>query len=322
MKICILGAGAYGLALALSFYKNHNQVTVWTKVELEKDEITTTHYNQKALPGVFIPEDIIITTDLNCVFNADLVVLAIPVNFFRSTCLELKNYVNSDLHYCIATKGIENNTGLFCHEILNSIIPTNNISVLSGPTFAIDLANNSPCGLTLASNSNITYEIVASALQNDYLKIEKSMDIIGVEICGSIKNIMAIIAGMLDGMKATETTKALFLTQAIREVKELITSFQGNSNTMNTLAGVGDLLLTCSSNKSRNFSLGKLVVTTDKDHVLEYLKNNTVEGYHTLVSIYQLIKEKNIKSPLIETLYSILFQEKQKEELITAFINY
>lgn len=321
MKICILGAGAYGLALALAFYRNNNQVTVWTKIEAEKDELVTTHQNKKALPGVLIPEEIQITTDLNCVSTSDLIVLAIPISFFRSTCLELKSYVDSNSHFCIATKGIENETNAFCHEILMSVIPTSNVSVLSGPTFAIDLANNSTSGLTVAANSDSTYELVSKALESNNLRIEKCNDVVGVEVCGSIKNIMAIISGMLDGMEATETTKALFLTEAIHEIGNLIKNLNGTYNTITTLAGFGDLLLTCNSTKSRNFSLGRLLVTDTKDNVLEYIKNNTVEGYHTLISVYQLIKEKNIHAPLIETLYSILFQEKTKEELFKVLIN-
>lgn len=321
MKISILGAGAYGLALALAFYRNNNQVTVWTKVGSEKDEIVNTHQNNKALPGVLIPEEIKITTDLSCISDSDLIVLAIPVNFFRSTCLELKDYVNENSHFCIATKGIENETGNFCHEILNSIIPTNNISVLSGPTFAIDLANGSTSGLTVATTSYSTYEIVSKSLQNDNLKIERCNDIVGIEICGSIKNIMAIIAGMLEGLGTTETTKALFLTNAIHEIGNLINNLGGNYNTITTLAGIGDLLLTCNSNKSRNFSLGKLLVTDTKDNITYYINNNTVEGYHTLLSIYQVMIKKNIKSPLIETLYQILFQEKTKDKLLKVLVN-
>lgn len=321
MKICVLGAGAYGLALALSFYRNNNQVAVWTKIEAEKNEIITTRQNKKALPNVLIPEEITITTDLNCVKECELVVFAIPVSFFRSTCLELKDYVNENLHFCIATKGIENQTCAFCHDILNSIISTNNISVLSGPTFAIDLANNSISGLTLATNSNATYEIVAKSLQSNRLKIERCNDIIGVEMCGSLKNIMAIASGILDGMQVTETTKALFLKEAIHEIGNLIIQFDGSYYTINTLAGIGDLILTCNSTKSRNFSLGKLLATANKQQVLDYINNNTVEGYYTLISIYQLIKKKNINSFMIEAIYSILFQEKTKEELFKVLIN-
>lgn len=318
MKVTVLGAGAYGLALALSFFRKNNQVTVWTKIESEKDEILNTRKNEKVLPGVCIPEDIKITTDLECCLDSDLVVLAIPIAFFRSTCFELKNYVNNNTLFCITTKGIENKTNNFCHEILESIIPTNHISVLSGPTFAIDLANNSPSGLTLATKNNNDFETIKNILESNTLEIQESNDLIGTEICGSIKNIMAILAGMLDGSNATETTKALFYVKAISEIRNFILNFNGNPETVYSFCGIGDLILTCSSIKSRNFTLGNLLATADKDKVLEYLENNTVEGYYTLISIYSLLKEKSINSPLIELLYLVLFKNIDKEKLFTA----
>lgn len=321
MNITVLGAGAYGLALALTFYKNNNNVTVWTKIESEKEEIISTRKNEKALPGVIIPEEINITTDISCIEKSELIVLAIPVNFFRSTCLEIKDYVNDSTLFLIATKGIENKTSAFCHEILKSTIDTNHISAISGPTFAIELANDSKSGLTLASNNIEEFNIIKKALENNNLKIEKSIDLIGTEICGSVKNIMAIISGMLKGLKTTETTKALFLTTALQEIKNIILSLNGNIETIDNLCGIGDLILTCSSDKSRNFTLGNLLATSSKDEVLEYLNNNTVEGYYTLISIYSLIKEKNINAPLINTIYQILFQEKNKEEIFNVLIS-
>ena len=162
MKVCILGAGSYGLALALAFYKNNNDVTVWTKVESEKEEIINYRENRKALPGVSIPEEIKITTNLND--NYELIVIAIPINYFRSVCEEIKNSINSDTILCIASKGIEKDTNLFPHKVLNSIIETNNIAILSGPTFAIDLAKNSPSGLVCASTSINIYKSIKNCL--------------------------------------------------------------------------------------------------------------------------------------------------------------
>ena len=317
MKVCILGAGAYGLALALTFYRNKNEVTVWTKVQAEKEEIETTHQNQRALPGILIPEEIQINVDLSCVQKADLIVLAIPINFFRNTSIELKDYISGNSHFCIATKGIERETGAFCHEILTSIIPTKQVAVLSGPTFAIDLATGSSSGLTLATNCKTTEELISNSLQHKNLKLEKNNDIIGVEICGAVKNIMAIIAGILEGMKVSETTNALFLTQAVHEIEKLVTVLGGSSNTITAFAGIGDLLLTCNSKKSRNFSLGTLLATEEIETITEYIQTNTVEGYHTLISIYSMIQTKNIHAPLIESLYHILFHHQDKKELLT-----
>lgn len=314
MKVCILGAGSYGLALALSFYKNNNDVTVWTKIESEKEEIINYRENRKALPGILIPEEIKITTSLSD--NYELIVIAIPVNYFRSVCEEIKNYINNNTILCIASKGIEKDTNLFPHEILYSIIKTNNTAILSGPTFAIDLAKNSPSGLTCASTSYSIYKTIKSCLQNDTLKITYTNDLIGTEICGSIKNVMAILSGLLEGMKITETTKALFLTEALNEISKFIETMNGNKETSYTLAGLGDLILTCTSNKSRNFTLGTLIATENKSNIDNYILNNTVEGYYTLISINQIIKSKATSVPLVELLYKILFEELDKKEIL------
>lgn len=316
MNITILGAGAYGIALALAFYKNKNNVTIWTKVEEEKEELLKYQENRKALPGIKIPSDILVTSDLSCVKNSQLVVLAVSIPFLRSTCLELKEYVKDNMHFCIASKGIENSTNQFAHEIFESIIDTSNLSILSGPSFAIDLADNSPSGLVLASLLENHYEVVRKSLESPTLKIVSSDDLIGVELCGAIKNVMAILAGMLEGMKVRETTQALFLTEALDEMKNLIIAFGGKKDTTYTLAGIGDFLLTCTSTKSRNFTLGLLLATKEKTDIDDYIQNHTVEGYYTLISIYQLIKEKNLSSPLIELLYQILFHNQEKKELL------
>lgn len=318
MKVCILGAGSYGLALALAFYKNNNDVTVWTKVESEKEEIINYRENRKALPGVSIPEEIKITTNLND--NYELIVIAIPINYFRSVCEEIKNSINSDTILCIASKGIEKNTNLFPHEVLNSIIKTNNIAILSGPTFAIDLAKNSPSGLVCASTSINIYKSIKNCLESNTLKITYTNDLIGTEICGSIKNVMAILSGLLEGIKITETTKALFLTEALNETSNFIETMNGNKETSYTLAGLGDLILTCTSKKSRNYTLGTLIATENKSNIDNYILNNTVEGYYTLIAINEIIKKKEISLPLVELLYKILFEGLDKKEIFNLLI--
>lgn len=318
MKVCILGAGSYGLALAIAFYKNNNDVTVWTKVESEKEEIINYRENRKALPGVSIPEEIKITTNLND--NYELIVIAIPINYFRSVCEEIKNSINSDTILCIASKGIEKDTNLFPHEVLNSIIETNNIAILSGPTFAIDLAKNSPSGLVCASTSINIYKSIKNCLESNTLKITYTNDLIGTEICGSIKNVMAILSGLLEGIKATETTKALFLTEALNETSNFIETMNGNKETSYTLAGLGDLILTCTSKKSRNYTLGTLIATENKSNIDNYILNNTVEGYYTLIAINQIIKKKEISVPLVELLYKILFEGLDKKEIFNLLI--
>lgn len=316
MKVCILGAGAYGLALALAFYKNNNQVSIWTKVEKEKLEIDTYHENKNALPGIIIPKEINITTNFKEVNNSELYVIAIPINYFRNTCLEIANEINNNSIICIASKGIENKTNQFAHEILADVISNNKTVILSGPTFAIDLANNSPSGLTIAAQSYDTYNIIKQALESNTLKITYCNDLLGTEICSATKNIMAIAAGIIEGMNQTETTKSLFLTEAINETTSLIEMMGGNKETMYTLAGIGDLLLTCTSTKSRNFTLGTILAKETRENINSYITNNTVEGYYALISLHEIMKNKNIVIPLIEVLYDIIFNNKDKENII------
>lgn len=318
MKVTVLGAGAYGVALALAFYRNNNQVTVWTKLESEKDEINTTRKNEKALPGVVIPNDITVTTNLNSLIDSDLIVITIPVSFFRNTCLELKDYVNSNMHFCIASKGIENNSNSFLHDIFTSIIDTDKVGILSGPTFAIDLANNSPSGLDIATKNNETFELIRNCLENDTLKIVRSSDIIGTQICGAIKNVYAIVSGMLEGLNATESTKALFFTNVVNEISSIINKLGGDYKTVCSLSGIGDLLLTCTSSKSRNYNLG-LLSAKDSD-INNYLENNTVEGYYTLLSIYSIVSKYNIDAPIIKFLYQVLFENTNKEDLFNLLV--
>lgn len=317
MKVCILGAGAYGIALALAFYKNKNEVCIWTKVEDEKNELLTYHENKKNLPNIIIPNDIFVTTDKTYIKNSMLVISTIPLPFFESVCMEINNFLNPNTIFCIASKGIDFKTSKFAHEIIEKTIKTKNVAILSGPTFAIDLAQNSPSGLTVATNSIDTYQSIKNNLESNTLKITYSDDLIGLEICGAIKNVMAIMSGILEAMKTTETTKALFLTEALSEVGNLISYFGGKRKTAYTLAGIGDLLLTCTSKKSRNFTLGTILATSNQEQVEKYLKSHTVEGYYTLISIHNIIKEKNISSPLIELLYQIIFNNKDKKELLT-----
>jgi len=317
MKITILGTGAYGLALAIALNNQNNNITMWTKLEKEKIEIETTHKYQKALPDVLIPEDIKITTNLEeSVKDSNLIIIAIPIAFIDSVCSELKNYVSEKHHYCIATKGIEQNSCMFVDEIINKHINTDKISVISGPSFAIDVVKKMPTGLTLATNNNETKQLIENAFNNSNIKFDNTNDIYGTELCGSIKNVIAIACGILDGLKANESTKAMFLTEAINEIKLLINQLGGNQETILTYAGIGDLLLTCTSTKSRNFTYGTLIATTTSDKINEYVENNTIEGRYTLMSIIQLIKFKNLNMPIIELINEIVFETNDSKKLL------
>jgi len=322
MKVTILGTGAYGLALSLMFNKNVNDIVLWTKFEEEKHDIEKNRGNKKVLPNVRIPDNIKITNDFDlAIKDANLIVIAVPAAFVEDMGQLLKDKITSNQHICIASKGIERDTCSFVHDILLRNVETENIAVISGPSFAIDIANCNPVGLSVATNNKETEKLLKETLQNDSLKLRTTDDIIGVEICGSIKNVIAIAAGMLSGMDYPESTQAMFITEALNDIKSLIDTLGGNKDTILSYAGVGDLLLTATSTKSRNFKLGYLIGSnTPHEELEEYMNNTTIEGLYTLKSIYKLLGDKRVDMPVIDLIYNIIYNGSDPKELVTFLI--
>lgn len=319
MKISILGTGAFGMALASIFYNNKCNIKMWTNSEDEKDMLIKNRKSDKI--NYNIPSDIIISTDMKeVVLNTDIIVVAVPAKFVGSTSKELNKYFKSNQVICIASKGIEQNSCLFLYDIIRNNIDTLNIGVISGGTFAEDIINNVPIGFSLASRSNYTRNIITKAMANDYVKIRHTRDIIGTEICGSIKNVIAIASGMLDGMGYPISTSTMFITESLHDIKALIKTLGGNKKTILSFAGFGDILLTCTSTKSRNYTLGKLIGEgKSKEEINNYIKNTTIEGLYTLYSIKKLLRNKKIKMPIINLIYDIIVNEKEPSNL-TKFL--
>lgn len=322
MKIGLFGCGAYGMAISSILIENKCDVTMWTKFDEEKKQLEQTRMNEKLIPNFKISETIKLTTSIKeCIKEKDLLIIAIPAAFVDDLAKAMKPYINNTHHILIATKGIEQDTGLFINQILEKYLNTSNIAVISGPSFAIDLVSKMPAGLSLASKKIKTRELAKKALHNSYIKVRETRDIIGVEICGSIKNVIALSAGMLDGMKATESTKAMFLTEAMHDMEEILHAFGAMKKTVKSFSGIGDLILTCTSTKSRNFSFGKLIgENKSKEEINEYLKNTTVEGYYTLTSIYKLLKDKHVSIPIIDLIYDIAVEGESPEKLLTFLV--
>ena len=321
MKVGLFGCGAYGMALSSILIENNCDVTMWTKFESEKEQLETTRQNERLIPGFKIDDSIKITTSIkDCIKNKDLLIIAIPAAFVDDLAKSMKPYIK-DNHILIATKGIEQDTGLFINQILEKYLDTTNIAVMSGPSFAVDLVTKMPAGLSLASKKIKTRTLAKQALQNRYIKLRETRDIIGVEICGSIKNVIALSAGMLDGLKANDSTKAMFLTEAMHDMEEILESFGAMKRTVTSFSGLGDLFLTCSSTKSRNFSFGKILgERRSKEEIDEYLKNTTVEGFYTLESIYKLLKNKKVTLPIIDLIYDIAVEGEDPEKLLTFLV--
>ena len=316
MKITILGAGAFGLALASIFKENKNSVTVWSRFEEEVILLRKNNTNEK-IKNIKLPEDIKYTSDLNlAIENSEIVVIAIPAQFVDNLVKQLKPIVKKQ-YILIASKGIENDTFSFLEEVVRRGINTRKIAVISGPTFAVDIANKYPVGFTLASRSWMTREVIKKTLVNSHVKVRASRDVVGVEVCGSIKNVISIAAGMIEGMNYPESTKAMFITESLHDLKNLIKALGGNKKTILTFAGFGDLLMTATSTKSRNFTFGKMLgENKSKEEIEKYRKETTIEGLYTLESIYKLIKKKKVYVPIIYLIKDIVDGKKEAKCLI------
>ena len=317
MKVTILGSGAYGIALALMFNENKCDITIWERFESFTNDLLKYRENKRVLPGVKIPENIRITSDLeDSLIGSDLIVIAIPAGFVDEVSVRIKDIITKEQHICIASKGIEQDTCLFVDDVVRRNIKTKKIGVISGPSFAVDMANYVPIGLTVASKSKGTIKLIKKGLENKTLKLRETTDVVGTEICGSIKNVIAIASGMLSGMNMPESTQAMFITESLHDIKELIKALDGDGKTVLSFAGFGDLLLTCTSTKSRNFRFGKMIgEKKPKKEVEEFINSTTIEGLYTLKSIHKLIKNKKDDIPIIDLVYDIVFNNENPEEL-------
>lgn len=302
MKIGFIGCGVYGLALTTMMLEKNHDITMWSKFKEETDGLKPKYPNIK------------FTNHLKDITNMDLVVIAIPSNFVEKTLEEFKNYYTGE-DILIAAKGILNDTR-FLSKLVSDTLNTNKYSVLSGPTFAVDIKKDIPLGVSIGCNNKSSINLIKEALETNYFKLEILDDIIGIEFCGSVKNVIAISTGIIDGLGYPESTRYKYLTYIIKELEGIIIPVGGKKDTVYSLSGIGDLLLTCTSTKSRNYSFGQVIGR--KGNIKDYLSNNTTEGYHNLESIYNLLHQKNINLEIIDILYSIIYNNKD----LNIFIEY
>lgn len=320
MKVSIIGSGAYGIALSSILHRNKVEVCMWTHSIEEKENLEKTRISLK-LKDYKIPKEIKITNSLEeSIKDSCLVVIAVPAFAFEETIIRVKEYINKKTPVLIATKGIQQDTCLFLHDVFKKYLK-NNVAVISGPTFAVDIVKVVPIGFSLATKSTKAELVIRKCFENSTTKFRRTRDVVGIEICGSIKNVMAIAAGMLEGMKVSDSTRALFLTESMNDIKELIDALGGRKKSILSFAGFGDILMTCTSPNSRNFSFGYLIGRgATQEEVNEYLNNTTVEGMYTLKSINKLVRKKKVEIPIIHLINDIINGKKDKEEMLKFLI--
>ena len=301
MNILIIGAGAYGLALS-NILSEKNKVTVYSSLEQEINELNKTHKNEKLFPNIELSKEIRFISKIEKKY--DLIVIALPTNIIEQELLKLKNNIK-ETPILITSKGI--NKGKFPYEMVKRVLKTKNIYVLSGPSFAKDVIEKQPIRLTLAGKDNIK-----NIFNEEYINIEHTKDIIGTEVCGTIKNIYAIGAGIIGGMNLSESTKAAYLTKIVNETKQIINDLKGNKETVLLSCGIGDIILTCTSISSRNYKLGYMI--GKKENIEEYVKTTTVEGLNSLTEIKELIDIKKYK--IINVIYNIIYNNEKIEQIL------
>jgi len=320
MKVAVLGTGAYGIAIASALAKNKHNVCMWSENPNTIKEWQKTG-SVKSIINYDFSENISISNDMEeVVTGSEIIFITCASRYVGDVSKAFKPFYHKKTPVCIASKGIEEKTCKLLSNVVKEVLKTDKITVISGPTFAIDMVNNEPVALAIASSNSKARDKVAKALSNDTLKLRKSKDMIGVQICGSVKNIIAIASGILGGLGYSESTQAFLINESLHDIKDLIFFLGGKPKTILSFAGVGDLLMTSMSKKSRNYSFGYVIGSTGNlEKINEFKDNNTVEGYFTVKIVKKLLKKKNIHIPLI-FLIDDLIEGKKDPHVLAEFL--
>ena len=316
MNIAIIGCGVYGLAMANSLSMNKkNKIKMWTESDQTLKALEDNRDNYTLLGGLELPKEIKFSTSEEVLKDADIVFIMSAARYVGSVCKEMLPYITKDMHFVIGSKGIEQESCRFVHEVFFNNINTKKLAVISGPSFAIDIAHGEPIALAVGTRSNPTFDLMQKIYKGSNIKLRKSNDLLGIELCGSIKNVIAVAAGILEGLGYQESTRAFLITESLHDIKELMHGLGGKRKTILTYAGVGDLLLTATSTKSRNYSYGVFLGKKDFEGAKKYLETTTVEGYYTLKSVYSLLRKKKIKMPIVDLIYKIVMKDDDPNKL-------
>lgn len=316
-KICVLGAGSWGSALALSLAKKGYSITMWTLNQEQADKINTTKENINYLPGVLFPNNITLTTNIEeAVVDSKLIVLAVPSQAIRSICKQIKPFVSKEQVLVDVAKGLEKGTGLRLSEVCKDELPENPYVALSGPSHAEEVAKDIPTTLVVASENLEIAQEVQDIFMSPKLRVYTNPDVVGVELGGALKNIIAFGAGICDGLGYGDNTKAALMTRGIREIARLGIALGADKSTFSGLSGIGDLIVTCTSMHSRNRRAGILIGQGKSlEETLEEVKM-VVEGITATEVAHEVAKKMNIDMPITNAIYSVLYENKNANEVV------
>lgn len=307
MHITVLGSGGWGTALALLLLKNHHQVTLWSHSPEKAAALRDTRENP-SLPGIALPQELQITADAGCVASAGAVVFATPSYALRATARQAAPHLAKGTALVTAAKGVEPESGCRMSQILAQELPGFPAAALSGPSHAEEVAREKPTGCVVACEDPAVAESLQRIFMHPSFRVYTSADIIGVELCGAAKNVIAIGAGMADGLACGDNSKALLMTRALVELGDLIHAAGGRDSTCFGLAGVGDMIVTCTSAHSRNHSAGVLLGQGKSMAEVLASTHSVIEGYYAAQSVTQLARSLGVRMPICDCIYDILYR--------------
>lgn len=317
-KIAVLGGGSWGTALAIQVARAKNDVVLWDISPEHIKSMQETHCNQQYLPDIPLPDSLKFSDQLEQTLkNADTLLIAIPSHAVRGFLQNAKQWIRADHHIVWATKGLEENSAKPVHQVVAEELPEcKYTAVISGPTFAKEVARDLPTAVTVASSSHAIASEVASFLHYGNFRVYTSEDMIGVELGGSLKNVLAIAAGIADGLGFGANTRAALITRGLAEIMRLGLTMGAQAETFMGLAGMGDLVLTCTDNQSRNRRMGLALADGKTIEQAREQIGQAVEGVKTAKEAWLLAQKHNVEMPIIEQTYQVLYEGKSPRDAV------
>ncbi len=315
--ISIIGAGSWGTALAVLLHNNGHKITVWSIMESEIEMLKREHEHKEKLPGVKLPEDMVFTTNLEeTVQNKDVLVLAVPSPYTRDTSHSMAPYVREGQIIVDVAKGIEERTLMTLSQIIEEEIPQAEVAVLSGPSHAEEVGRGIPTTIVVAAKKKETAEYLQNIFMNQVFRVYITPDVLGVELGAALKNVVALAAGIADGLGYGDNTKAALITRGIAEIARLGLAMGGRIETFSGLTGIGDLIVTCASMHSRNRRAGILI---GKGYTMEQAMDEVkmvVEGVYSAKAAMGLAEKYQVQLPIIEQVNAVLFEGMPVDEAV------
>lgn len=321
MRIAILGSGAWGTALAISLAERHD-ITLWSRDAEQVEVMRATQRNQRYLPDIPLPDNLTLTSEIaDALHQAELVIIAVPVSGLRAT-LQLVAETSAPVGVIWLCKGFETGTSLLPHQIVNESLPLHfPRGALTGPSFAQEVARGLPTALVLASADGEFGQRTAKALHHSRLRIYSSTDVVGVEIGGAIKNVLAIAAGICDGMQMGYNARAALLTRGLAEMTRLGLQMCGRAETLGGLAGVGDLILTCTGDLSRNRQVGMLLAKGKSLSAILHELGHVAEGVYTAREVQRIAQQNSVEMPICHAVYRVLYEDLPAKQAVEMLLS-